>query len=81
MTLISVHSSEGCVGRCDARCYAAVSEECDCVCGGANHGKGIRVAIENTAAHARRWAAEYRARTGADVEWYQLGGEQIGLFE
>lgn len=47
-TLISVHNSNGCVGRCDAKCYNALRPECDCICGGLNHGVGLYEAIENT---------------------------------
>jgi hypothetical protein len=43
MTLIEVRSSEGVVGRCDARCYNAVTPDCDCICGGRNHGKGLGI--------------------------------------
>lgn len=48
-TLIAVYTSEGCVGRCDAKCYDASEPDCDCICGGRNHGKGIQQALENTA--------------------------------
>ncbi len=83
MTLISVYNSEGCVGRCDARCYGADrGGECDCVCGGRNHGKGEREALENTAAHAERWVAEFVRRTGVTLKVFTLGEvvEQMRLF-
>jgi hypothetical protein len=82
MTLISVYNSDGCVGRCDARCYGAKHQGCDCVCGGRNHGRGERAAIEQTAAHAERWVREFSSRTGADVQLFQLGEavEQMRLF-
>ncbi|MBC8507818.1 MAG: hypothetical protein H8D34_23365, partial [Chloroflexi bacterium] len=47
-TLISFHSSSGAQGRCDAKCYDATEPECDCICGGRNHGAGKDKAIENT---------------------------------
>lgn len=47
-TLISQHNSDGCVGRCDAKCYNAKGRECDCICGGKNHGVGLKQAVENT---------------------------------
>jgi hypothetical protein len=47
-TLIAIYNSEGCVGRCDARCYNATGDKCTCCCGGRNHGKGQAQAIENT---------------------------------
>ena len=48
MTLISCGNSDG-VRRCDERCYGATGGTCDCVCGGANHGKGLAQALQNTA--------------------------------
>lgn len=47
-TLIAMYNSEGCVGRCDAKCYLATESECTCICGGRNHGVGQQRAIENT---------------------------------
>jgi len=52
MTLITIGNSEG-ERRCDARCYDAKGPDCDCVCGGRNHGKGLQAAQEQTAEHAR----------------------------
>jgi hypothetical protein len=48
-TLIYVGNSEGCVGRCDAKCYEASAPDCECICGGRNHGKGLERALANTA--------------------------------
>lgn len=39
-------------GRCDARCYDAETDRCHCICGGANHGAGLRRAVENNRAVA-----------------------------
>ena len=47
-TLIAVYDSEGCVGRCDAKCYEADWDDCDCICQGRNHGAGKQQAIDNT---------------------------------
>lgn len=47
-TVLSFHNSDGCVGRCDAKCHDAKHPECDCICGGANHGCGLQQAIVNT---------------------------------
>lgn len=79
MTLLSVYNSEGCVGRCDARCYGAKHAGCDCVCGGRNHAKGKKLAIENTITHGDDWAREF-ARAGQQV--FRLGdaAEQIRMF-
>lgn len=47
-TLITVTNSSGVVGRCDAKCHEATHPDCDCVCGGANHGVGLKQAMTNT---------------------------------
>ena len=47
-TLLAVYNSEGCQGRCDARCYDAIHEECACCCGGLNHAVGQVKAQNNT---------------------------------
>lgn len=47
-TVLAVYNSEGCVGRCDAKCHEATSADCDCICGGRNHGRGFGQAVANT---------------------------------
>lgn len=47
-TLIQVSNSDGVVGRCDEKCYSATQPHCDCICGGRNHGRGEKIATENT---------------------------------
>lgn len=47
-TVIAVYNSEGCVGRCDAKCHNASSPDCDCICGGRLHGTGTRAVEVNT---------------------------------
>lgn len=59
MTLISVYNSDGCVGRCDAHCYDAKHPHCDCICGGVNHGAGLKKAQENTREYADKWIETY----------------------
>lgn len=46
-TTLAVYNSEGCVGRCDAKCHEARGGHCTCICGGKNHGAGLDKAIEN----------------------------------
>jgi len=48
-TVVAVYKFSGCVGRCDANCHEAKSPECTCICGGANHGVGLKQAMANTA--------------------------------
>lgn len=58
-TLIAVYNSQGLVGRCDAKCYMATGPECDCICGGKNHGAGLEKAVENTRELAESWLERY----------------------
>jgi hypothetical protein len=61
-TLISVHSSDGCEGRCDARCYEATHPDCKCICHGVNHGVGLSRAVDNTRQLAEDWVADFAAQ-------------------
>lgn len=70
-TLIAVYNSEGCQGRCDARCYEATEPECDCICAGRNHGAGKEQAVENTRELAESWIEEARAN-GQDITRSEL---------
>jgi predicted RNase H-like HicB family nuclease len=65
-TLIAVYNSDGCVGRCDARCYDAEWDECDCICGGRNHGAGKQQALDNARELAGSWIERARAN-GQDI--------------
>jgi hypothetical protein len=58
-TLIAAYNSEGCIGRCDAKCYNATCEDCTCICGGMNHGGGYSKAVENTNEMAGEWIEKY----------------------
>lgn len=55
--LLAVCNSEGC-RHCDAKCYNAKQEDCECVCGGRNHGVGKKQAMSNVSAIARVWIKE-----------------------
>jgi len=46
-TIFSVVTLLGCVGRCDSQCHEATQPECKCICGGAFHGVGSKVAWED----------------------------------
>ena len=70
-TLIAVYTSEGCVGRCDAKCYDAAEEECDCICQGRNHGAGKQQAVDNTRELAESWLEHARAN-GQDITAAEL---------
>ena len=46
-TVYEVYDSDGCVGRCDAKCHEAKGPECHCICGGALHGVGTKIAVDD----------------------------------
>ena len=60
-TLVTYGNSDG-QRRCDAKCYNAIGGECDCCCGGMNHGKGEVVAMENTREHAKEMLGAFKAK-------------------
>jgi hypothetical protein len=66
-TLIAVYNSDGCVGRCDAKCYDAAHPDCDCICGGKNHGAGRVQAEANTRELGEQWVERYAAEKGVKV--------------
>jgi predicted RNase H-like HicB family nuclease len=70
-TLIAVYTSEGCVGRCDAKCYDAAEPDCDCICQGRNHGAGKQQALDNTRDLAESWLEHARAN-GQDITLAEL---------
>lgn len=78
MTLIAVYNSEGCAGRCDARCYEATSPDCDCICGGSNHGAGLQKASANTQAMALAWIEHWK-QEHPDTERVDVPGAQLAL--
>jgi len=83
MTLIAVYTSEGCIGRCDAKCYAATEAHCECICGGMNHGGGLTQALDNTRLHAEVMIEKYAGAKGLQAFRAEVGEEvqQLGLFE
>lgn len=84
MTLIAVYNSDGCVGRCDARCYLASDPDCDCICGGRNHGAGESKAVDNTRDLAESWIELYERKNklGDNTFWEVLNAarDQMALF-
>lgn len=47
-TLIAVYNFIGDVRCCGAKCYDAKGPDCNCICGGANHGVGETIAREDS---------------------------------
>lgn len=80
VTLITAYKSDGtCIGRCDAKCYNAECVNCQCICGGANHGKGINQASENTKEMMEKWMEDYRQKF--EVDHFKVSDEvQLALF-
>ena len=83
MVLIEVRNSEGIVGRCDAKCYNTEGPDCDCICGGKNHGAGQQQAMDNTREMAEQWIEEYAERQGLESYQAEINGwvYQMSLFE
>jgi hypothetical protein len=83
-TLIAVYNSEGCVGRCDANCYEAHDDRCECICGGMNHGAGRDRAVDNTTAMADDWIERYADARGLQAYRARVPArdpQQWGLLE
>jgi hypothetical protein len=84
-TLMVMGNSEG-ERRCDARCYNATESDCDCICGGMNHGKGFAMASNNTAEHGKALLEQLKkdhpdqAARILDVQ-QNLFGDKIGIKE
>jgi len=70
-TMIAAYNSSGCIGRCDAKCYLATSPDCTCICGGKNHGVGLKKAMANTQELAEAWIEAY-AGQHPDVERFTI---------
>ena len=66
-TLIAVYDTTGtCIGRCDAKCHDAHDPNCDCICGGENHGVGRDQALTNTRTRHRTWLTTFATTRGLD---------------
>ena len=74
MTLTSCGNSDGCP-RYDKRSSSATGGTCNCVCGGANHGKGLAQALVNT----QQIAEEILEQHGYAIE-INVACQQTDLF-
>lgn len=70
-TLIAAYNSEGCIGRCDAKCYNATGPECECICGGMNHGAGQQKAEQNTRELVESWMEDWQEKH-PDTERFEI---------
>jgi hypothetical protein len=82
MILTAVYTSDGCEGRCDAKCYNATEPHCEPICGGANHSAGLAQATENTRRYAEAWLAKYAGERNLTEYRGELGQavQQLDLF-
>lgn len=68
-TLIIVKKSGGrIVGRCDASCYNATAPDCDCVCGGKNHGVGLEKAAQQVSEYTEEQLKALAEKGGSVTE-------------
>ena len=68
--VIAAYDKDGkCLKRCDARCYDAQHDDCECICGGHNHGKGHRKALANSTKYGEDWIFAYQGETSEAVEF------------
>jgi predicted RNase H-like HicB family nuclease len=74
-TLIAVYTSDGCVGRCDARCYGAKHPDCNCICGGKNHGAGLQQAMDNTREMVEGWIEDYAEKNDVKLDLAEVLGK------
>lgn len=78
-TLISWQSSGGSKGRCDAKCYDAANETCNCICGGKNHGAGRARAEKNTRELAESWMEAMSAQRPGETIGFDVPLQQRGF--
>lgn len=79
MTLILVCNSSGVIGKCDANCYEAKSPGCECVCGGANHGAGLKQAMNNTREMINEWIEAYTEKHDLKKAKWEVPALQLTL--
>lgn len=80
-TLIEIRTSSGIVGRCDAKCHDAEHPQCDCICGGKNHGAGLEQARENTRELGEQWIERWEQEHPGQRGLLTDEVRQRGLFE
>jgi predicted RNase H-like HicB family nuclease len=80
MTLIAVYNSDECAGRCEAKCYEAAHSDCDCICGGCNHGADLQKATDNTREMAEIWIERYELEKNLVGANWDVPVKQLDLF-
>lgn len=80
-TAYAVYNNDGCVGRCDAKCHNAKGDVCHCICGGAMHGVGSKIALEDRKYLSDEEILENARKLGAGGSLLVLRpGGQLKLF-
>ena len=59
--LFTIWTNDGRRQSCDETCYNAGDAHCRCVCGGRNHGVGIRRAAQQTVRFLPAWVEDLAA--------------------
>jgi len=74
MRMLKGMTTEGKIGYCDAKCYKAKHDKCQCICEGRNHGCGEIEAIDIERLDPR-WMTKHK------IERIQSkGSKQMDLF-
>lgn len=58
------------IGQCDAKCYAANTDKCSCVCFGDHHGIGRNLAVQKLRTKKYGWRQTYNHNCGYDVKFF-----------
>jgi hypothetical protein len=67
--LLTIRLAGSVVQSCDARCYNAKHDDCDCCCEKANHGVGLEQATANARQMWAVWADRaIRGKVGDEFE-------------
>jgi len=77
-TVMSWGNSEGIQGRCDSKCHYARLPECDCMCEGQYHGKGLLLgglerAVREYGGEILKSAQQRAANEGLELKATSIG--------
>jgi len=82
-SVLTSRTSDGNLKRCGPECYEALTTKCTCICGGVNHGVGLRKAMANArfinAGHVSQ-VNRIRDRMGKKPLKVFIGQEQMRFF-
>ena len=75
---VATYNSERCTGRCEAKCYEAITGNCDCICRRRKHGAGVERAPENTRELAAEWLTTWK-QAHSDTCYWAVPAAQLPL--